>query len=54
MSYGAFGAVQGTARFASSATVGLVSTVVSPTPGFSLAALLMATGTLVLIRVKRG
>ena len=54
MSYGALGTVNGAAKFVSSATVGLVWTAISPTLGFGLAALLMAAGTLALMRVKRG
>ncbi|MDR7928295.1 MFS transporter [Acidithiobacillus thiooxidans] len=53
MSYGALGTVNGTAKFVSSVTVGLLWTEVSPTLGFGLAALLMAAGTLALMRVKR-
>lgn len=52
MSYGALGAVNGTAKFVSSATVGVVWTAVSPTLGFGLTAFLMAAGTLALLRVK--
>jgi MFS family permease len=52
MSYGALGTVNGTAKFVSSATVGLVWTAVSPTLGFGLAALLMTAGTLALLRIK--
>ncbi|MHB1643039.1 MAG: MFS transporter [Acidithiobacillus sp.] len=52
-SYGALGTVNGTAKFVSSVTVGLVWTAVSPTLGFGLAALLMAAGTLALMRVER-
>ncbi len=51
MSYGALGMVNGTAKFISSATVGVVWTAVSPTLGFGLAALLMTAGTLALLRV---
>ncbi|AZS77746.1 MFS transporter [Achromobacter spanius] len=51
MSYGALGTVNGTAKFISSATVGVVWTAVSPTLGFGLAALLMMAGTLALLRV---
>lgn len=49
-SYGALGTVNGTAKFVSSATVGLVWTSISPVAGFGLAALLMAAGTLALLR----
>lgn len=51
MSYGALGTVNGTAKFISSAMVGMVWTAVSPTLGFGLGALLMAAGTLALLRV---
>ncbi|VVE36986.1 Multidrug resistance protein MdtH [Pandoraea eparura] len=51
MSYGALGTVNGTAKFISSATVGVLWSSVSPTLGFGLAALLMAAGTLALLRV---
>jgi MFS family permease len=51
MSYGALGTVNGAARFASSAMVGLVWTAISPALGFGVAALLMAAGTLSLRRV---
>jgi MFS family permease/endonuclease/exonuclease/phosphatase family metal-dependent hydrolase len=53
ISYGALGTVNGVAKFVSSATVGVVWTVVSPTLGFVLAAALMATGTLALSRQNR-
>jgi len=52
MSYGALGTVNGVAKFVSSATVGVVWTAVSPVLSFGLAALLMAIGTLTLLRVK--
>ncbi|WP_031431681.1 MFS transporter [Methylomicrobium agile] len=52
MSYGALGTVNGIAKFISSATVGLVWTAVSPVLGFGLAALLMAAGTMMMLRVK--
>ena len=52
ISYGALGTVNGTAKFVSSATIGLVWTAVSPTLGFGLAALLMAAGTLAMLRVR--
>jgi MFS family permease len=54
MSYGALGTVNGAAKFISSTTVGVVWTAVSPVLGFGLAALLMAVGTLALLRVKEG
>lgn len=47
----ALGTVNGTAKFISSATVGVVWTAVSPTLGFGLAALLMTAGTLALLHV---
>ena len=53
MSYGALGTVNGTAKFVSSAMVGVVWTAVSPVLGFGLAAVLMATGTLTLLRLRR-
>lgn len=53
MSYGALGTVNGTAKFFSSAMVGVVWTAVSPVLGFGLAAVLMATGTLTLLRLRR-
>lgn len=49
--YGALGTVNGVAKFASSATVGVVWSAVSPSTGFGLAAVLMAIGTLVLARM---
>ncbi len=52
MSYGALGTVNGTAKFISSATVGVVWTSVSPTAGFSLAAVLMTLEILALLRIK--
>ena len=52
LSYGALGTVNGAAKFVSSATVGVVWTAASPVLGFGLAALLMAAGTLALLRVK--
>lgn len=51
--YGALGAVNGAAKFISSATVGVVWTMVSPVAGFGLAALLMGAGTLVFVSVAR-
>jgi len=48
--YGTLGTVNGVAKFVSSATVGIVWTAVSPIAGFGLAALLMAGGTLALLR----
>jgi MFS family permease len=53
LSYGALGTVNGTAKFVSSAAVGVVWTVVSPVLGFGLAAALMIGGTLALARINR-
>ncbi|WP_208595975.1 MFS transporter [Desulfonatronovibrio hydrogenovorans] len=50
--YGALGTVNGTTKFVSSATVGVVWTAVSPVAGFGLAAVLMAVGTLTLLRLR--
>jgi MFS family permease len=52
MSYGALGTINGTTKLVSSAAVGVVWTAVSPALGFTIAAVLMATGTLALLRVK--
>lgn len=52
MSYGALGTVNGVAKFVSSATVGMLWTVVSPMLAFCLAALLMFIGTAALVRVS--
>lgn len=52
MSYGTLGTVNGAAKFISSATVGVVWTAISPVLGFGLAAMLMAAGTLALLRAK--
>lgn len=52
LSYGALGAVNGTAKFVSSAAVGTLWTVVSPTFGVGFAAALMAAGTLALARLR--
>lgn len=52
MSIGALGTVNGAAKFLSSATVGVVWTLVSPTVAFSLAAGFMLAGTLVILRVR--
>ena len=51
-SYGALGAVNGAAKFVSSATVGVVWTAVSPVLGFGMAAAMMVAGTVALVRVK--
>jgi MFS family permease len=53
MSYGALGTVNGTAKFISSTTVGVIWTAVSPVLGFGLAAALMALGTLALMHVRK-
>lgn len=53
VSYGALGAVNGVAKFASSASVGIVWTTFSPVLGFGLAAVLMASGTWALARSTR-
>lgn len=53
MSIGALGTVNGTAKFVSSTMVGVLWTAVSPIFSFSLAALIMAAGTSVLLRVSR-
>jgi MFS family permease len=50
-SYGVLGAVNGTAKFVSSAAVGVLWTVVSPVLGFGLAALLMGAGSVALARM---
>jgi hypothetical protein len=52
MSYGALGVVNGTAKFISSAAVGVLWTAASPVIGFGVAAVLMAAGTVVLIRAR--
>ena len=51
-SYGALGTVNGAAKFVSSSTVGILWTAVSPTFSFGVAAILMAAGTIALIRVR--
>lgn len=51
-SYGALGTVNGAAKFVSSAAVGVLWTVVSPVFSFGVAAVLMAAGTLTLLRVR--
>jgi hypothetical protein len=51
-SYGALGTVNGAAKFVSSSAVGALWTVVSPTFSFGVAAILMAAGTIALIRVR--
>jgi hypothetical protein len=53
ISYGAPGTVNGSAKFVSSAAVGVLWTMVSPVFGFALAAGLMAAGTLALARMRR-
>jgi len=52
MSMGALGTVNGTAKFLSSATVGVVWTAVSPVLAFALAATFMLAGTLAILRVR--
>lgn len=52
MSIGALGTVNGTAKFLSSATVGVVWTTVSPVLAFALAAAFMAAGTLAMLLVR--
>ncbi len=52
ISVGALGTVNGTAKFISSAAVGLLWTAVSPILGFGLAAAVMLAGTLALARVS--
>lgn len=51
MSYGALGTVNGTAKFFSSTAVGVIWTAVSPVAAFGAAAVLMAVGTVALVRV---
>ncbi len=51
LSYGALGTVNGTAKFISSATVGLLWSAVSPVFAFVCAAVLMAAGTAALARL---
>ncbi|WP_293008439.1 MFS transporter [Nitrosomonas sp.] len=52
MSIGALGAVNGTVKFISSATVGIVWTAVSPEMAFALAAGFMLAGTLAITRLR--
>jgi hypothetical protein len=52
MSYGALGVVNGTAKFISSAAVGVLWTAASPLIGFGAAAVLMAAGTIALIHTR--
>lgn len=51
-SYGVLGSVNGAAKFASSATVGVLWTAVSPVAAFALATLCMVAGTLALRRLR--
>ena len=51
-SYGALGAVNGSAKFISSTAVGVLWTVVSPTFSFVVAAIMMAGGVVALIRAR--
>ena len=53
MSFGALGTVNGTSKFVSSSLVGVLWTIVSPVFGFGIAALLMAAGTMALLRVGK-
>ena len=50
-SYGALGLVNGFAKLIASSAVGLLWTLVSPVLAFAVAAMLMATGTMALLRV---
>lgn len=50
---GALGTVNGTAKFISSTSIGVLWTVVSPIFSFGLAASLMAFGTILLVRLQR-
>jgi MFS family permease len=52
MSYGALGTVNGATKFVSSTAVGVLWTVVSPVFSFGLAAMLMAAGTVAMMRVR--
>lgn len=52
MSIGALGTVNGAAKFLSSASVGIVWTLVSPTFAFAVAAGFMLAGTLIMLRVR--
>ncbi|MGQ9660272.1 MAG: MFS transporter [Thermochromatium sp.] len=52
MGMGALGTVNGVAKFISSASVGVVWTLISPTVAFVLAAGFMSTGALALLRVR--
>jgi len=54
MSYGALGAVNGSAKFISSTAVGVLWTALSPVAGFGLATVLMIAGTVALTRVRVG
>lgn len=53
ISYGALGTVNGTAKFISSAAVGVLWTMVSPMFGFGSAAVMMIAGTFALTGVRR-
>lgn len=52
LSYGVLGSVNGATKFISSALVGTLWSVASPTFGFGVAAILMGAGTLALLRVR--
>ncbi|MFN3663798.1 MFS transporter [Yoonia sp.] len=51
-SYGALGTVNGAGKLVSSSAVGILWTVVSPVAAFGFAAVLMAVGTLALLRLR--
>ena len=51
-SYGALGTVNGAGKLISSSAVGILWTLASPAIGFGLAAVLMAAGTLALLRLR--
>ncbi|HET6377807.1 MAG TPA: MFS transporter [Methylocella sp.] len=52
MSYGALGTVNGATKFVSSTAVGLLWSAMSPAFSFAAAAILMAAGTIALIRLR--
>ena len=51
--FGALATVNGTAKFISSAAVGILWTAVSPVFGFGLAAVFMAAGTIALLKLRK-
>jgi len=53
MGYGALGTLNGTGKLVSSAAVGLLWTGLTPVLAFGLAAAVMASGTILLLRVRR-